>query len=139
MDYIDGQTVRIGKELLELRNYTLSDLSGFTDWTVHSDYGFEFEIPVMIYRRHKAAIRNFMAGINAEHICDIVIDNMKWANFESRVEKVDLLPLMYLPIVMVKWHIGDIGLFVGRSDKIVWIEELSGVGNWQSMNEMFAY
>jgi hypothetical protein len=139
MDYIDGQTIRIGKELLEFRNYTLSDLSGFTDWTVHSDYGFEFDIPVNVYRRKRREIRNFMAGINGEHICDIPIDGTKWASFESRIDKVDILPLMYLPNVMIKWHIGDIGLFVGRADGIVWIEELSGVGNWQSMNEMFAY
>lgn len=139
MDYIAGQTVRIGKNVYEFRNYTLSDLDGFTDWTVHSDYGFEFDIPVAVYRRHRAMIRNFMAGINGQHICDILIDGQKYANFESRIDKVNIEPLMYLPTVMIKWHIGDIGLFVGKADGIIWIEELTGVGNWQAMNEMFAY
>jgi hypothetical protein len=140
MDYIDGQTITIGDKVLEFRNYTLADLSDFNDWTIHSDYGFELSIPSAVWTANRVQFRNWFEVNGFIHTDTVRYhDGLKWMDFESRAERVDLAPIIGAHTFIVRWHIGDIGLFIGRRDGILWIEELSGVGSWQSVQEMFAY
>lgn len=140
MDYIQGQTIQVGDQLLEFRNYTLADLSDFNDWTIHSDYGFELSIPQNRWNARRKDIRNWLEIHGFVWVDTLRYhDGLMWMDFESRAERIDIADIVTQPTFIVKWHIGDIGLFIGRRDGILWIEELSGVGQWQSVLEMFAY
>jgi hypothetical protein len=143
MEFFDGQTVTIAGQLLTLRNYTEADLEDLHDWSVYTDYGFEFSIPTPMSHAVRVPARNWLDSYGFRHVSTIQYhDRRKWLDFEVRTHStlhIDLAPILHLPTFIVRWHVGDIGLLVARRDNILWVEELAGVGSWQSIQEMFAY
>lgn len=143
MDYI-GRALVTDNGTFELRDRTI-DFSGawarFPDWHPHGAYGYELDLLNGELGRnpwlHAWLLNN---GFREVGYRTKLYDNNKWIMLESRNESMPLSDLMvYVDTFVMKYHIEDVGVLIGKRNSILWVEELDHNGYWESIGEMFAF
>lgn len=143
MDFI-GTVLKTSKDSLRLRNRTIDFEDAwhtFPEWNPNGAYGFELELPTNEYKRH-GWMHNWFLDNDFVSIGYPVpmYTRDKWSAFETRSTSLRLYNLLtYVDTFVLRYHIGDDGVFIGKRNRTLWVEEVIGAGMWISPQEMFAY
>lgn len=144
MDFIGTNIVMAGNVALQLRDRTIAIPSDawerFPDWRPSEAYGYQLDMLDSEFRKsawmHSWLLDN---GFEAKGFVSEFYDSRKWITFETRQSSLRLSdPLTFLNTFVITYTIGDGVIFIGKTNGILWVEELSN-GHWESLDEMFAY
>lgn len=143
MDFT-GRMLKTPNGPLALRDRTIDfddAWSRFPNWNPKGAYGYELDLLQGEFKRNPW-LHAFMLDNEFREVgyrTKLYTYDM-WAMYETRQPDLRLKDLLtYVDLFVLKYHIDNTGVLIGKHRGILWVEELDHNGQWESIGEMFAF